>query len=116
MAYTMQQAFDKIRTHLSVAGSRCTASGGYTCLYYGNEGARCAVGALIPDSEYSKDLEGMELGKVVDSCASLAGLDVRFLRDAQSIHDDPDHWGARGFFGDDELDKIGIKYGLEVPE
>jgi len=110
----MQQAFDKIRTHLSSATGRCKADGGYSCLYHREDGARCAVGVLITEDEYSKDLEGMKLEKVVDACSSLYGLNVEFLRDLQVVHDESENWGAVGFQGEEQFDDIALRYGLSI--
>lgn len=38
-----------------------------TCVYRGNEGAKCAVGLFIPDELYSTTFEGKPAGMVINS-------------------------------------------------
>lgn len=52
-----QEIFNRVVNHLRMQDSQSVSFKG-NCLYRGAKGCRCAVGALISDSAYSKDLEG----------------------------------------------------------
>lgn len=57
-----QKTFDKIVSHLRKQNATCQAvdeKGVERCLYRGPNGMSCAIGCLIPDDEYSQDLEGL---------------------------------------------------------
>lgn len=49
---TNQVIFDKVAKHLLTQKVQCANSAG-NCMYRGPNGLKCAVGALIPDEEYS---------------------------------------------------------------
>jgi hypothetical protein len=57
---TKQQVFDEVVAHLRE--QRVCSMGGkansFQCLYRGPNNTKCAVGALIPDSVYAKQMEG----------------------------------------------------------
>ena len=59
-AVTDQEIFDHAATVILKQGGRSvrTQRGNVVCCYRGKGGAMCAVGALIPDSLYSKKMEG----------------------------------------------------------
>lgn len=61
---TPQEIFDTVVTHLSKQGKRSVNIEG-DCLYRGPGGLSCAVGCLIPDSEYVHEMEGT-LDRLVD--------------------------------------------------
>lgn len=82
---TNQEAFTKIVTHLREQGKPCMDDTN-KCLYHGPEGMKCAIGALIPDSEYKPEFESMSLFDIVE-ISSLKELDPFFLEELQSIHD-----------------------------
>lgn len=56
MALSNQKIFDKVARHLLNQGRRSVNSGG-SCMYRGVDNTMCAVGCLIPDRLYSKELE-----------------------------------------------------------
>lgn len=58
---TKQELFDKVATHLLKQRrvSRLTNSG--SCAYRGVEGTSCAIGCLIPDELYEKNMEGSSI-------------------------------------------------------
>lgn len=85
-----QAAFDKMIQHCFDQGvqSRTVRPnwGGHAiCAYRGTEGRACAVGCLIPDSEYDPAFEGEPVDDI--NCAALKGLDIRMLSEVQSLHD-----------------------------
>ena len=66
------------------------------CAYRGADGAKCAVGCLIPDELYTRDLEGHGVGSDVVRPVLLRALNVHgfllrnirpMLRRLQSLHD-----------------------------
>ncbi len=51
---TPQEIFDTVVVHLLQQGKQ---SKSHVCLYRSDDGLKCAVGALIPDSEYDPAME-----------------------------------------------------------
>jgi hypothetical protein len=51
---TSQEIFDTVIDHLLSQGKQ---SKSHVCLYRSDDGSKCAVGALIPDSEYDPTME-----------------------------------------------------------
>lgn len=69
------------------------------CSYRDPRGNKCAVGWLIPDENYSPDLEGcyarnqMILRAIDPKYGTILNDDANFLRDMQArIHDDMGQW------------------------
>lgn len=106
---TNQEAFDIVVKHLLSQGERSLTPGGL-CAYRGKNGLKCAVGILIPDNEYSPELEG-SLSSVRYKCSSLKSVDFDFLGKLQNIHDDylPDAWEMG-------LKELAVNYNLEWKE
>ena len=80
-----QAVFDKVVAHLRQQGEQSLGPDG-ACMYRGTEGRMCAVGCLIPDSEYS---EGME-GRPVDALKLFrdwSGDVISLLGRLQNAHD-----------------------------
>ena len=92
-----QQVFDQIAEHLltqssksrqTIENSGCSSR----CAYRGDEGAKCAIGVLIPDEEYRGDMESKAVYSVVTQFYGLL-LDEKvtnFLQMFQGIHDSYD--------------------------
>jgi len=97
-----QQAFDIMVQHLRKQGQKSRNNGCGTCLYRGPDGLKCAIGALIPDELYSKEMEGYTIDRLLinerDRFPELSklfeGIDEQLLSDMQDIHDfnEPDQW------------------------
>ncbi len=55
------------------------------------EGRRCVIGILIPDELYTPELEGQDILEVCKKFSIIAklftGVDRKFLRDLQNVHD-----------------------------
>lgn len=67
----MQEAFDKIATHLATQGKRSVKRKKFEdevelCLYRSPDGLSCAVGCLIPDELYKEKLEGSRAWTIFD--------------------------------------------------
>lgn len=109
--FTRQDTFDRVALHLLTQGQRSAIEetyreGIYTgtiqhVMYRSPDGLRCAIGVLIPDSEYRDafegvPLEGVPLEDVVAECPSLQKHDLILMQELQCIHDvdDVDDWPA----------------------
>lgn len=89
-----QECLDKIVTHLRSQGEQSLLQG--SCAYRGKDGLMCAVGCLIPDSEYKYAMEGcivaqLEMFEAWDTNTKI------LLRELQRVHDffTPDSWEER---------------------
>lgn len=83
----MREAFDIVKKHLLCQGKKSRAPNG-SCKYRGPDGLKCAVGVLIPDSEYVPGFDNATtLDEVRRRCPSLRGLDYDFLLSVQRLHD-----------------------------
>lgn len=63
MTKNNQIAFDLIVNHLRKQGKRSMrrdSEGRLGCAYRGDDGSKCAIGVLIPDSDYLPSFEGHE--------------------------------------------------------
>jgi len=93
--------------HLAASSSGFSGYGDYSgeCAYRGADGARCAIGALIPDSEYSAAMEDTGcfhlLSQFPKAIPELVGLDkveraqvAHLLSRLQTVHDGdkPESW------------------------
>ena len=98
-----QAIYNRVKDHL-IKQVVCSVSSAGHCLYRGPEGSKCAIGALIDDSHYNDDLEGLEASsyQVVRAVSASLGFEISesdayFLRCLQSVHDqhdstEPDKW------------------------
>jgi hypothetical protein len=97
-----QQAFDTMVQHLRKQRQKSRNSGCGTCLYRGPDGLKCAVGVLIPDELYSKEMEGQAIDRLLISERNtfpelsklFDGVNELLLDGMQDIHDfhEPDRW------------------------
>jgi hypothetical protein len=106
-----QKLFNKAAIHLLQQNARsqhyAASSSGYSggCAYRGADGARCAIGALIPDGEYSAAMEDTGcfhlLSHFPKAIPELVGLDkveraqvAQLLSRLQTVHDadKPESW------------------------
>ncbi|OZI20087.1 hypothetical protein CAL26_21265 [Bordetella genomosp. 9] len=91
---TAQQVFDRVAVHLLKQGKPATLGAG-TCVYRGPGGTACAVGVLIPESEYADCLEGGAVGYLIGMCHDRDRPELGHflrkhqgvLRDLQQVHD-----------------------------
>lgn len=93
---TTQEAFDRVWDWFVVQGkgpsitpTRST-DGGITCMYRSLDGFKCALGVLIPDSEYRHDMEYKTVEEIRAEGIlplSLDGLPDSFLKRLQDCHD-----------------------------
>lgn len=93
-----QQVFDLVVTHLLTQGRRAEdVAGG--CMYRAPEGMKCAVGFLLPDSEYRPEMEGEAAGSgsYITPVLQRIGVDLDLATSLQIVHDKqhPSDWVAR---------------------
>jgi hypothetical protein len=90
-------AFNKMKAHLLAQNEQSRRAGMGRCAYRGDNNTKCAVGCLIPDSEYQIDFEHLQTHDVIARCPSLWGIDTSLLMTMQRMHDatSPVHWPAR---------------------
>ena len=115
---TNQEAFEKVVARLTDGRGRAMNEH-RACMYRAPSGLPCAVGCLIPDEEYRKDLEGssiMALGNL--TLPSLAGLDLYMLAAVQAVHDGYQYWIGKTLneSGIKALQNIAWQYNLTMPE
>jgi hypothetical protein len=95
-----QELFDYIVGKVIVQGE--PSIHGDVCRYRAPDGLKCAVGHIIPDSLYRKDMEGTTLTKIVDKTLGLTCYAM--LRDLQVAHDNAGdvhiHMGNADFIAD----------------
>jgi hypothetical protein len=92
---TQQEIFDKVVTHYLIDKQPYSSQYGI-CKYRGPNGARCAVGLFIPDSEYVEGMDAaggkeafelIEKGFLVGETKTLIESNLVFFTNLQSIHD-----------------------------
>ena len=119
-----QEVFDTVAAHLLKQGAKSMGifNGEMDCKYRGRGGLKCAIGVLIKDECYSRDIEGKApyATEVMDALRN-SGIDVqafdrrfleddrRFLKELQHIHDlrPPKEW-ARA------LERFAVDEGLNA--
>ena len=108
MFHRRQDVFDFVCTHIFMQGRQALRPNSTMCAYRGEEGrTACAGGALIPDAEYSRkmegnswlDLVGIERNHVGANlyCATARMLDLtpgmsQLIFELQQVHDTQQWW------------------------
>ena len=93
---TNQEIFTKVKNHLLTQNRRALQR--LVCRYRTDEGLKCAIGCLIPDDVYTRNIEHKTVDLlclgVVKDFDYLKQFDKSFLRRLQVIHDnvDVDKW------------------------
>jgi len=107
---TYQEMFDKVCAHLLTQNKKAMDYEGI-CRYRSDDGTKCAIGCLIPDDLYEKELEGKGVRELILSefkfSSYLQQFDLKFLIALQATHDctSPSKWYT-------ELEKIAIRFNL----
>ena len=114
-----QKVYDTVKKHLLKQKSRSESfsmvnESSTGCLYRGPNGKKCAIGCLIIDGRYSKNIEGKGVSNPIVKNALYAWAkpktenDENFLSELQSIHDDcyVNRW-------QNELKTLAISFGLK---
>lgn len=94
---TAQQLFDKAVGALLAQGKKSKEEWGVSCLYHGPDGAKCAVGHLIPDELFEVEFERTAISVILSDRPRLKQAilpcdmgtfdDEDFLSEMQSVHD-----------------------------
>jgi hypothetical protein len=115
---TTQEAYESIRAYFNEPGATLAVEAVTPyprCSYRTTDGAKCAVGCLIPDDLYDPRIEGKSIEGVLKLSPSLRGhfrdVDPKFLLGAQRLHDA--HAKDVGLFVE-LLDLLAIAHGLTL--
>lgn len=107
-----QEVYDKVKAHLLTQNAKSISKDGDCKYRMIRSTKRCAIGCLIPDELYSKDLEGEGVYTLAqDEELGLkdffAGVSIDLLVDLQCMHDGdkPSKWPTI-------LNEIAKDYGL----
>ncbi len=116
---TNQEVFSTVVKHLYEQGARAVFSETGSCAYRGERGRKCAIGRLIPDDEYVREMEHKSVQTIVDEfkVSTLQGVNVDLLFNLQEAHDKIPHWGVSGPtpLMSEELGWIADYYHLDMP-
>jgi len=84
--FTKQETFDIVARHLLTQNQMAVDRG--TCAYRAGD-LRCAAGALIPDDEYTIEMEGYAASNLCSkyAFATWYGHDIELVKQLQNIHD-----------------------------
>ena len=109
---TKQKIFDTVVAHLISMKQRSAENG--SCLYRGPNGAKCAAGVLLPDSEYKPHYEGKVVFDVLYFEINYGDDELFLINDLQEVHDEPSNWlDDLGFVGHACLMDIARTHELE---
>lgn len=112
-----QIAFSKMVGHLRRQGKPSSSyMSGQVILsaYYGDDGCKCPVGALIPESLYKKEMECANIEELLPHFSDLKkffkNVDTNLLIAMQELHDDKpvEIWES-------EFRKVAYQFKLSVP-
>lgn len=88
MLFNKQEIFDKIWNHAVVEQNLPSYFQPGNCRYKDDNGNKCFVGVLIPDSVYKPEFEEKTLKYVVRQIfGGVTDDDIDFLAELQEIHD-----------------------------
>lgn len=110
--YSKQQTFNRVVKHLRGMTER-SMNDVIGCAYRGDDGRKCAVGCLIPDSLYDETMEGLGAQRpIMRDLLNLAGHDADLCSDLQQVHDREEYFADREFY----LACVAEKHGLRMPD
>ena len=91
---TLQQVSDEMAAKLIAQGKPCVTSNGDSCAYTDGKGNHCAIGWLLPDSDYIKDYMETITTMVANFSNEKLGSNASFLKEhvkelsqLQMLHD-----------------------------
>lgn len=98
--YSKQEMFDIAAKHLLKQNKQCgyfdDEQNKFRCLYRGDDGTKCAIGALIPDELYCESMENKTAQSLVEHHDGISEIfdDGWFANRLQRVHDDnpEDKW------------------------
>jgi hypothetical protein len=87
--HTTQEVFDVCALHLLNQNERSVKfADSANCMYRGDNGLKCAIGILIPDEEYTENMEGNGVVRLTSKYGITDHVDM--LSCLQSLHDEHD--------------------------
>jgi len=94
---TDRDVFEFIKNHLLTQGQRSLMDNELTCAYFGAEGKKCAVGALIREDIYHSSIEEKPVNhSLVRSAVTKSVpnwiINLELLGELQSIHDNANEY------------------------
>jgi hypothetical protein len=125
----LQDIFNKASAHLTSMDGPSLDDRGDSCMYRGENGARCAVGVFISDEHYYEDMEGGRIdgSNMLGSCDRareavalswgqdcLEDKQLDLLSDLQHAHDQGsrcENWSDQIVWA---LERVAKEHGLEV--
>lgn len=117
-----QAVFNASASHMLAQGKQSYSSRAGMCAYRGDDGAKCAVGCLIADDEYSDRMEGLAAADVAEEGLLPERLTphVKLLTALQNAHDaacmDGTGDGRKVFMGEIalELRTVAVRFRLST--
>ena len=120
------EAYERIKRYFSKPGARLAQQRNengniLSCEYLAPDGAKCAVGCLIPKALYTPHIEGLGAGEALYELherepklyeATFGDCNIAFLEAAQQAHDEART--VEGFL--EQLEQEATYYGLVNPE
>jgi hypothetical protein len=96
---SLQVLFDEVVDAVRRQGYVKSEGARESCMYHGENGARCPVGLLIPAADYRPEFEGLTVGDLHGKglfFTELPPAELALLTMFQGIHDDdfPEDWEA----------------------
>jgi hypothetical protein len=91
------------------------------CAYRGKHGAKCAIGILLDDSEYSEDFESRDALDIFEALPSRITQMTKpwFMRELQRCHDNAAHEASNDTdfhqYIENDLVMFAKKYNLTIP-
>lgn len=110
-----QEIFNKVWKGLKSQGWQRSVRG-EKCLYRGPDGLKCAIGHLIPDEHYWKEMEGKTVYTLMDTYPNLnlSTMNLGFLDSLQTIHDLS--WECTPQELEEKYRRFARDQGLTIPE
>lgn len=93
MSKELQKLFDRAVGGVLEQGTssiKFSQYGGHICMYRGDNGAKCAIGHLIPDSKYDEKMENNCIEKLIERNWFPYKYGVKYinqLAELQQLHD-----------------------------
>jgi hypothetical protein len=108
----MREYRQTIVTHLKTQLAQGLNAGG-ACCYRGEDGLKCAVGALIPDDQYTPQMDGSySLREVMENCTALCEIEAKYPNLFDELHDWRDYHDATFYdrSGEDAVATVYLRY------
>jgi hypothetical protein len=103
---SLQEIYNQVSAHLLRQKTPASVRG--VCVYKADDGTKCAIGCLISDSEYSKNVEHKNIAALVYYFELYIDYKrLNFLKELQLVHDviHPVLW-------EESLRKLAVTFGL----